>query len=223
MAKAQVAQGVVDTTFVNPGSVVNFNAQSADKITVAYNWYVNDILKKTNDSINNFPDTIFNDSRIKVVPISDSGAIGDTFSAIFSVHIPDRIEWTSPSTIVCLVSDTTFPAAQVGLNLKGYTLGPGEKYEFVYSITNKIFGGFVSSDSLSFNVQSATFAIDTKKLGLGTFNLNIEQLYYGKNILHQTHIDYSVKNNVKGNNLVQVLQTLRVGLKPVIGKLRVKN
>jgi hypothetical protein len=213
-AKAQVAQSVVDTNFVNPSSIVKLSAQSVDKITVAYNWYANGILKKTKDSLNSFTDTINNDTRITVVPISDSGAVGDTFATIFSVHIPDRIEWASPSGSVCLDNDTTFKNAQIGINLKGYKLGVGEKYRIIYSIENQGSGVLISMDTLVLDTISAIINIDTKKLGLGSFSIKIQHLFYGPD--EGNHIDLStvLSNPVNIRKIIEF--KLKVAIKPEI-------
>jgi hypothetical protein len=222
-AKAQIAQSVVDTNFVNPGAIIKVSAQPVDHITVAYNWYVNGVLKKAKDSLNNFTDTIINDSRIKVVPISDSGVIGDTLTTFFSVHIPDRIEWASTLTNICLVNDTSSTILQVGVNLLGYTLNPGETYDIVYTLVNQNTGALVFTDSAVLNSIAATINIDSKKLGIGNFILSITDLYYGKDTADLTHIDYTFKSGLAVGNTVSVKQTIKVGLIPVISKLRIKN
>jgi hypothetical protein len=222
-AKAQVAQSIVDTNFVNPGSIVKVSAQSVDNITVAYNWYVNGVLKKAKDSLNSFTDTIINDSRIKVVPISDSGAIGDTLTTFFSVHIPERIEWASTLENICLVNDTSFTIIPVGINLLGYTLNPGETYNIVYNLINQNSGTQVFTDSAVLNSIAATINIDSKKLGIGNFILSITDLYYGKDTTDLTHIDYTFKPGLAVGNTVSIKQTIKVGLIPVIGKIKIKN
>jgi len=242
-AVAGAVQPTVDTLYVNMGEKKTFFIDHNDTITSAYMWYINDTLKKdsaiyVNDTLKKenvliFTDSVTRDYKLTVVPISkyfepgtNSRILGDTFTIAVKVltksdnHL--NAATTSPQPL-CFVSDTAFDTVKIDVNLINHVpLSDTEKFKVVYAIANMKSGSTMFIDTIGSKVPlKLTVNIDSRKLGYGTYSFTVMQLYYG--IHERSHIDYTVKAGQTGGNIVSVEQTLKVGLKPVIGKIKTLN
>jgi hypothetical protein len=233
----------VDTLFVNFGEKKTFFVSHSDTITSGYMWFVNDTLKKDSAIyINNiskkedvmiFTDSVIHDYKLTVVPISkklapvsNSRILGDTFN--IAVKILNKIDnhlnasTTSPQPL-CFTTTDGFDTIVIVMNLINHKpTSQTEKFKIIYSLDNLKTGLTVLMDTIvSLEPLKLTLKIDSRKIGHGNFSLNIKQLYYGR--YQKSHIDYTVKSAIKGSNPVSVIQSIQVGLKPVIGKIKAKN